>query len=746
MMEIYLDANATTPVLPVARDAALAAMSIDFGNPSSTHSRGLQAKSLKENVRDLARRVIDANTGRLLFVSGATEGIQTAILSALTSLRTTPGDIRWLLYGATEHKAVPEALAHWNSILGLNLEIRAIPVGQDGRHDLAWLRQHVAQAGLVCTMAANNETGVISDLEGIANALEDSPALWMVDGVQALGKLSLRLQDLPIDYAPFSGHKLYAPKGIGLLYVREGTPYTPLIVGGGQEAALRSGTENMSGIAALGAILLAIESGTVFQDAATLNDFRARLMTALQDAFPDVVFNAPMESSLPTTINFSVPGISSNVLLNLFDAAGVRVSSGSACGAAKARPSYVLEAMGLPDWQIESAIRMSFGPADTADFIDEACARVRKCGDSLRRCGLIPGAIQEAESASGLTRFIADGACSYILSDASSRQCVVVDPRPELTTLLLQRLASQHYTVTAILDTCAVRANSSPSATLRTALPSHLNRQHDIDAHGWPVDVDELRLGEWLLTKQSVADSMEGAVTYLVRNARGVIFAFVGDSFAPDAPENQCPSSRSSRISSQFVHMLASCVSLDTLLLNGRDHEGQAVSTLRIECRINPPLSDMLNQIRHTEETVMNMDSVHQDIAPSPQLDASSGTYDISRKSLELDLNAFNALGKVDTGALLLDVRESYEQHLSPPPDLGVNVRHMMAPLSQLTGLLPELLSRHAGQPLIFFCRSGNRSEQAARTLRRLGHRSAWSLAGGVALWHQASASEDHIA
>jgi cysteine sulfinate desulfinase/cysteine desulfurase-like protein len=191
-MDIYLDANATTPVLPAAARAAQQAMGDDFGNPSSVHSTGLKARALIDGVRARAARLLDAGSGRLLFTSGATEGIQTAVLSALNALRGRPG-ARWLLYGATEHKAVPEALRHWNALLGLDLDLLAIPVDLQGRHDLDFLRAHAPQAGLVCTMAANNETGAISDLAGIETALTGSPALWLVDGVQALGKLPLKL-------------------------------------------------------------------------------------------------------------------------------------------------------------------------------------------------------------------------------------------------------------------------------------------------------------------------------------------------------------------------------------------------------------------------------------------------------------------------------------------------------------------------------------------------------------------------
>lgn len=390
-MEIYLDANATTPVCAPARAAAQAVMADTFGNPSSIHGSGLKARALLDSVRDAARRVLGAPNGRLLFTSGATEGIQTAVLSVLRALRARRDAGQaiptLLLYGATEHKAVPEALKHWNEVLGLGLQVQAIPVGVDGRHDLDWLRAQAQEAAMVCTMAANNETGVISDLDGIGAVLADSPALWLVDGVQALGKLPLRLAERRIDYAPFSGHKLYAPKGIGMFYVREGAPFTPLLAGGGQEGAQRAGTENMAGIAALGAVLQALESQDFFAPMPSLLTYRAQLAAALGDAFPGVVFNAPFATSLPTTLNFSVPGLASKVLLNLFDAAGVRVSGGSACGAARAQPSYVLQAMGLPDWQTESAVRLSFGAADGAAFIEAACARLRACGAALRAAG-----------------------------------------------------------------------------------------------------------------------------------------------------------------------------------------------------------------------------------------------------------------------------------------------------------------------------------------------------------------------
>ena len=432
--EIYLDANATSPVLPAAAAAAMAAMQDGFGNPSSSHATGLRARAQRERVRAAARRVLGAGQGRVMFNSGATEGIQTAVLSMLCAVRERRaagqpcGDL--LLVGATEHKAVPESLAHWNRLLGagLGLELRTLPVDADGRHRLDVLRALAPRAAFVCTMAANNESGVVSDLAGIGQVLRDtaSPALWMVDCVQALGKLALDLAASGIDYAPFSGHKLHAPKGIGMLYVREGAPYTPLMCGGGQEAGQRSGTENMAGIAALGMVLEALERGDTFRSHADLHTCRARLAAALQAAFPGIVFNAPFEHTLPTTLNFSVPGASSADMLELFDAAGMRVSAGSACSAAKAAPSFVLDAMGLPAWRSASAVRLSFGPLFDDAALAQACQRIARCGAAL--AGSPPQATAPATPATPATSAPAIDAAGLELDAAAVQAWLAAHP------------------------------------------------------------------------------------------------------------------------------------------------------------------------------------------------------------------------------------------------------------------------------------------------------------------------------
>lgn len=741
-MEIYLDCNATTPVLPQARQAALAAMADDFGNPSSIHSTGLRARSLIDDVRARARRVLGAPDGRLLFTSGATEGIQTAVLSALVALRDRRerGEAipDLLLYGATEHKAVPESLRHWNALLELGLDVQAIPVGSDGRHDLAWLHERAPRAGLVCTMAANNETGVVSDLDGIAGALAGRPALWLVDGVQALGKLPLRLAERRIDYAPFSGHKLYAPKGIGLLYVRKGAPFTPLMAGGGQEAAQRAGTENMTGVAALGAVLAALEDGGSFRDAATLAGFRDRLAQALLEAFPTLVFNAPPALCLATTLNFSVPGLPSKLLLDVFDAADVRVSGGSACSAAKAQPSYVLQAMGLPAWQTASAVRLSFGPAADEAFIDAACDRIRACGRSLRDSCLLPSAPRTLPP-EGLTRLVVDGACCYLLADAASRRCVVVDPLPELTERLAALLRCQRYMLAAVLDTHSHGDHASSAAGLRAALPELMDDAGPLETLGWPQDARELRLGGRTLTRLSIPGHTADSTAYLLHDASGLRLAFVGDTVMPGALGRSDFDQSEPLAFGASLLKLAQVVGSTTLLLPGHDDDNRFAITLATERRVQPLLARMLGgglDVAGFAAAKAELErgrglGDERTLACAASVDPGDDDADN-----ELTPEQLLALVERQPDLLLVDVREAYEQRLGHAPDLvAPRVRHQAIPLSQLLLALPDWLALPATTPVVFYCRSGNRSAQAANALHRLGHEQAWSLAGGLALW-----------
>jgi cysteine sulfinate desulfinase/cysteine desulfurase-like protein/rhodanese-related sulfurtransferase len=638
--DIYLDANATSPVLPSAIAAAVDAMQASFGNPSSSHATGLRARRILDATRARAHRVLGAGPGRVLFTSGATEGIQTAVLSALVAVRERRaageacGDL--LVYGATEHKAVSESLAHWNRLLGTGLTLQPLPVDATGRHRLDVLRDLAPRAAMVCTMAANNETGAISDLDGIARVLREagSKAYWMVDCVQALGKLPLALADTRIDYAPFSGHKLHAPKGIGMLYVRDGAPCTPLMIGGGQEGGQRSGTENMAGIAALGAVLAALEEGTTFRGHAELAAMRDRLAAALRDAFPAIAFNAPFEHILPTTLNFSVPGVSGKDLLDLFDAAGVRVSAGSACSAAKSTPSYVLDAMGLPLSRSGAAVRLSIGPLADDAYIDAACARIRRCGEALRTSPLSGGN-------PGIMQVSGEGRHGWIVFDAAT--CVVLDPP-----------RGQAERIAALVRDAGLRMHTFDDADCAAVAL-------DDGSHAPCIAIG------------------------------GAVLARLPDGYLLGAAEaGRLPRTNVRHVFGTVdVARLARVAQDGAVQCHGADVDGLACTTLA-----------------------------------APRECAAGAAWQLHPEALDGFLRRHE-------DALLVDVREGFEAAAGAMALHGRAAHNV--PLSRLAEHVAAWLSEPA-RPVVFVCRSGNRSAKAAQCLRRAGHAQAWTLVGGVAL------------
>ncbi|MEO5933706.1 MAG: aminotransferase class V-fold PLP-dependent enzyme [Duganella sp.] len=690
--EIYLDGNATTAVLPAAIDAAIDAMGRRFGNPSSTHATGLQAKAMLDRTRACAARLLGVGDGRLMFNSGATEGIQTSVLSALVAVRErrargeAVGDL--LVYGATEHKAVPESLAHWSRLLGLNLTLHKLPVDADGAHDLAQLRHVAGSAALICTMAANNETGVVSDLAGIEAVIRETgtAAYWLVDCVQALGKLNLDLAATRIDYAPFSGHKLYAPKGVGMLYVRAGAPFTPLIMGGGQESGQRSGTENMAGIAALGVVLAALERGDTFRGHDELVGFRARLADSLRAALPGVVFNNPFDKALPTTLNFSVPGLSSRELMDVFDAAQVRVSAGSACSSAKAAPSYVLDAMGVPLWRSAGAIRMSFGPLADEATISAARARIERCGAALRAACLIPSE-RAAVPHDGLLQLGVEGACCWLVLDAAASACVVIDPLPEMTSRIASYVRCQNYRVLAVVGTSA-GAGRQP---LVEALGGHY-AAGPVDEYGWPA------------AARSVSLENGAAETAVAIGAQ----VLAGMPAGGDASR--------------------------AYLLGTADDDRLPRSSVRFAFSAGP-LDDAARAVSGPQTLLCPTRDDHNQFCASMTVHSPAmltAETQLASADMQLDSGELDAFLRAHPEALLIDVREPYEFAATAAPGPGGHAARSV-PLSQIAGQAAEWL-RGEQRPLVFFCRSGNRSMKATRCLRRLGHDQAYSLSGGLAL------------
>lgn len=735
--EIYLDNNATTPVLPCAADAVLHCMQTSFGNPSSSHSTGIKAKVELEATRQMARQVIGATTGQIVFTSGATEGIQTSIVSALLDARERglTGPQVLLLYGATEHKAVPESLKHWNQVLQLGCTVQAVPVDSHGILDQGALEELVPRAALICTMAANNETGVKQNLLQLEQLIRrlNPQVRWMVDCVQALGKMSLNIANTSIDYAPFSGHKLYAPKGIGFLYVRKGTPYQPFIAGGGQESGLRSGTENLPGIAALHAIFTELlkKQDSVFQSEATLWRYREQLLEALRQLFPQLVLNSDAPYIVPTTINFAVPSFTSKDIMDLFDAAGIRVSSGSACSS-KIPSSFVLNAMGLERWRSEGAIRLSFGPAMTQVEIDRACDALRQLVPVVNRCCLVLSdvQVQDDELVQGLTQFKYEDLCSYLLVCEQQRCAVIIDPVEPLANRLANIIQGHGLTLAAIIDT----HNHQDRRSARTDLAALLQLP-DVatDALGWPVAVKELQCGQFRFTKLATPGHSPDSTSYLLFQQQQLLAAFAGDLILPggtgrvDLADSNC---------SQFAESLCNLYQAmggKGYLLSSHDYAQRFTTNWTLILQEQPLVRAILANAPPTE---WQAEIKRQSEMLQQQEQYQCGIVDVSLSDAKalIDSHRVGELLRQVPELILVDVREPHEQVAGALEELlpvGTHVAHW--PLSRLVwALMTGQLNTQ--QRLLLVCRSGNRSLLAARVLNRLGLIDVYNLKGGTAL------------
>ncbi len=735
LAEVYLDNNATTPVLPVVSAAVMQTMAQDFGNPSSSHSTGIKAKAALEQTRSLARQLLGADTGKIIFTSGATEGIQTSVLSALLAIRARglSGPETLLLYGATEHKAVPESLKYWNKLLQVNATIKAIPVLPSGVLDLTALTALLPQAALVCTMAANNETGVKQDLRQLEQLIRNikPDAYWLVDCVQALGKMSLNFAQLSIDYAPFSGHKLYGPKGIGFLYVREGAPYQPLIIGGGQEGGMRSGTENLPGIAALRAIFTELlnTEHSVFQPEPVLWQYRQHLLSALQRVFPALVLNSTEPYILPTTINFSVPGFFAKDILDLFDAAGIRVSSGSACSS-KVTGSFVLDAMGLATWRSEGAIRLSFGPAMTPEECQQACERLDSLASVVRQHCLV---LTDADPlnmavAGGLSQFKYDANCSYLVSCEHTRQAVIIDPVLPLAERLVNIVQGQGLTLLAVLDTHLHQAANPASVLLRQMFMADTQ----CDSLGWPVANPVLAFGDYQLSYLPTPGHSDRAISILLQQAGLLKAAFVGDVLLPGGIGRTDLAGGDASALQQSLQHLASVLAPDTLVFSSHDYAQRFVTSLNVAREETPLLQQIIagDQQTQWQATVNEQSALLQQASTHLCGLVTVSAQDAVALVSPLQLATFLTTHPIT----VIDVREPYEQSAGALTQvLPVAAKVLLIPLSRLCHAVLQQQIRQ-DQPFLLVCRSGNRSLLAARVLRRLGFQQLWNLQGGVAL------------
>ena len=738
--QIYLDANATTPVLPEIADVVSHTMQVCFGNPSSSHITGIQAKHLLEQTRNKAREVIGATDGDILFTSGATEGIQTAVVSTLIAAKNHQIENPVLLYGATEHKAVPNTLKHWNSVLDINAQVLAIPVDKNGILDHEFIRKHAANALMICTMAVNNETGVFQDLTAIEQVIrsENNNVAWMVDCVQALGKTNLALSQTTIDYAPFSGHKLYAPKGIGVLYIRKGSAYTPFIAGGGQESGMRSGTENLPGIAGLNKLfsLLLDKQNQTFKPIEQLHAFREQLLAALTDTFGSITFNHSFEHSVPTTLNFAVNELTSKEVMDLFDAAGIRVSGGSACSSGANR-SFVLDAMGASDWQSENAIRMSFGPAVNQQEIDFACDKIRSLKPILEaNCLVVSDSTspQHEVCAIGLTQLRHQAACCWLYVD-SDKSAVVIDPIIELIPRMAKIVATQGLTVKAIIDT----HNHQERLSARCLLSKELAERYvanEIDELGWPKDSATIELSDARLTKVATPGHSDDSVSYLLSDTQSgdISYCFCGDLILPGGLGNTAISGGDAVKMAQSLKQLAMVIQDSTLICSGHDYQQCFAMDWHAQKATTPLLAQLLNeQVSNDEFVELKQQADEQKHTVSHSL---CGYVETLESAPMKQLVATDAKSMLDDKVTyLIDTREPYEHGANNLAELFTvaDSKVINIPLSRMANAIVQgqLEKDHS---YILVCRSGNRSKQAANNLSQLGFENVYNLNGGLAL------------
>jgi cysteine desulfurase len=737
--QVYLDANATTPVLPCIADVVSHAMQICFGNPSSPHITGIQAKHLLEQTRQKARAVIGADSGDILFTSGATEGIQTAVVSTLINAKTHNKKNPLLLYGATEHKAVPNTLKHWNQVLGINARVLAIPVDSQGILDLTFIAQHIEDALMICTMAVNNETGVYQDLTAIEQVIRsrNTSVSWMVDCVQALGKQQLKLSETTIDYAPFSGHKLYAPKGIGMLYIRQDSAYTAFIAGGGQESGMRSGTENLPGIAGLNKLfsLLLDKADETFKSNTVLEQYRTQLYSALTETFGEITFNHDFACSVPTTLNFAVNDLTSKEVIDLFDAAGIRVSGGSACSTGATR-SFVLDAMGASEWQSENAIRLSFGPAASSDEISHACNRIRDLKSVLAANCLVVSDSATSENelcAIGLTQFRHQGACSWLYVD-DNKQAVIIDPVIELIPRFEKIANTQDLTISAILDTHVHQERNSAITLLHSVLAARIQHK-DVDQLGWPVNCAAIELNGLRLEKCATPGHSQDSVSYLLKQPSAkVSHCFCGDLILPAGLGNTQLAGGSAAQMADSLMLLAQQLSPDSLICSGHDYQQCFAMNWAVQQLQTPLLADLVTQQISKAEFVANKErSDAQKQVANNQL---CGYVNAQPDTHAPQLSCSQAKAMLSQGNVyLIDTREPYEHGannlsalLNVSEDKTFNI-----PLSRMANAIVQGQLDKSNQ-YILVCRSGNRSKLAAANLIDLGYKSVFNLNGGLAL------------
>jgi cysteine desulfurase len=373
---IYLDYNATTPLCDAAREAMLPYLDRLFGNPSSVHAAGRETRAAIDNARDKLAALLRVKPNEIIFTSGGTESCNLAVFGLARCRMQGGGHV---ISARTEHHAVLNAIEHLEKHEGF--EVTWLNVSRDGIIDVDQLADAIRpETRLVSIMSANNETGVIQPMREISKICREGGVLLHSDMVQSFGKIDTDLS--LVDAASFAAHKFYGPKGGGFLFLRSGLSIQPIMFGGAHENERRPGTENVAAIVGMAAAAewTLRDRETEQQREAQLRD---DLWTLIAENVPDAKQNGVNAPTLANTLNVSLLGIDSEMLLIALDLEGVCASSGSACMVGSVVASHVLLAMGLPMERARSAVRFSLGKWTTADEIKAAGDAVRKIVDRL---------------------------------------------------------------------------------------------------------------------------------------------------------------------------------------------------------------------------------------------------------------------------------------------------------------------------------------------------------------------------
>jgi cysteine desulfurase len=378
---IYMDNNATTRVAPEVVEAMMPYLTESYGNPSSMHTfGGLVGQALKK-ARQQVAALLGADEEEITFTSCGTESDSTAILSAI---RTYP-EKRHVITTRVEHPAVKNLCENLETVTGHKYRVTKLKVDAEGMLDMDEYEAALTEdTAVVSAMWANNETGVIFPIAEMARMAKQRGILFHTDAVQAVGKIAIDLANMDIDFLSISGHKLHAPKGVGVLYIKRGTLFVPFMAGGHQEHGRRGGTENVASIVGLGrACELAQEK--MAEENNRVKKLRDRLEQSLLSSIPKSMLNGHKTNRLPNTANISFEYVEGEAILLHMNQHGICASSGSACTSGSLEPSHVLRAMGVPFTAAHGSIRFSLSIYNTEEEIDMVIGSMPTIIENLRK-------------------------------------------------------------------------------------------------------------------------------------------------------------------------------------------------------------------------------------------------------------------------------------------------------------------------------------------------------------------------